>query len=76
MADISHIEPGCYAALYAMPTDEGLEVFELCNYYRREADAWEALSNQAEAYLPVIFEEWVTQQYITDKHATVEWLEL
>lgn len=76
VADISHIEPGCFAALYTMRADEGLEVFELCDHYRREADAWEALENLAEAYLPVIFEEWVGQQYITDRGATVERLEI
>lgn len=38
--------PGCFAALYAMPAEEGLEVFELCYYYRRDADAWEALTTK------------------------------
>ncbi len=76
VASINHIEPGCYAALYAMPSPEGLEIFELADYFPSKTEAWEALQCHAETYLPVLFEEWVKEQYITDKNAVVEKLEI
>ena len=76
VANINHIEPGCYAALYVMESNEELEVFELTDYYPNKTEAWQALESNAEIYPPVLFEEWVGQQYITDKDATVERLEL
>ncbi len=72
---IDHIEPGCYAALYVMPTAEGLAVFELTDHFPSEDAAWEALSDDAETYPPEIFEDWVVHQYLTDKTARVERIE-
>jgi len=75
VASIDHIEPGCFAALYVMDSPDGLEVFELTNNYSNKTDAWEAIQYNEDTYPPEIFEEWVGQQYITDKNATVERLE-
>ena len=65
-------QPGCYAALYAMSSPEGLEVFEMSDYFPSRTEAWEALQHDSETYPPEVFENWVKQQYITDKSATVE----
>ena len=59
-----------------MPAPEGLEIFELTDYYPSQAEAWEALQSNADTHPPEIFEDWVKQQYITDKNATVERLVL
>jgi len=75
VANINHIEPGQFAALYVMQSNEELEAFELTGYYPNQFEAWEALETNQDTYPPVLFEEWVGQQYITDKNATVEKLE-
>lgn len=76
VANIDHIEPGRYAALYVMRSNDDLEVFELTDYYPSRTEAWEALQHDADTYPPEVFEDWVKQQYITDKSATVERIEL
>ena len=73
---IEHIEPGCFAALFAVPADDGLLIFELCDYFPDTAAACQALGNHAETYPPLFFEEWAAQQYLTDHGATVEIIEL
>jgi hypothetical protein len=76
VASINHIEPGSFAALYVMESNDNLEVFELTDYYPNRQEAWEALQHNADSYPPEIFEDWVKQEYITDKNARVERLEL
>lgn len=74
--DIDHIEPGSYAALYVVNSANGLMVIELAGYFNSAAAAWEALNNISESYPPLIFEDWVEQQYLTDREARMERLEL
>lgn len=76
VVNISHIEPGCFAALFACNTAEGLAVVELAEHYGSEAAAWEALANEAETFAPVLFDDWVGQQYLTDREAKVERFEM
>ncbi|NMC14552.1 MAG: hypothetical protein GYA34_16900 [Chloroflexi bacterium] len=71
--DIDHIEPGNFAALYAVPAPPGLHIIELAEYFPSEAAAWEALqddSSPAHPAAPVL--EWIKEQYLTDKSARVE----
>lgn len=72
VTNIDHVEPGCFAALYAVSTVDGLAVVELAGSFPSEAAAWEAMANEDETYLPVLFDDWVGQQYLTDKDAKVE----
>ncbi len=72
VASIDHVEPGCFAALYAVNTADGLMVVELAGSFTSEAAAWEALAGESDTYPPVLFDEWVRQQYLTDKTARVE----
>jgi len=76
VASIDHVEPGCFAALYAVNSVDGLVVMELAETFDNEDAAWEALVNNAETYPPVLFDDWVGQQYLTDKTAKVERFEL
>lgn len=76
VVSIDHVEPGCFAALYVMNSVDGLMVVELADTFDNEAAAWEALGNNTETYPPVLFDDWVGQQYLTDKSASVEKLEL
>jgi hypothetical protein len=76
VVSIDHIEPGCFAALYARPSVDGLVIFELAAYFKSKDDAWEALAGDHETYPPVLFDDWVDQQYLTDREAKVERLEL
>ena len=72
VVSIAHVEPGCFAALYAVNSVEGLVVVELADNYNSEAAAWKALANDADTYPPVLFDDWVGQQYLTDREAKVE----
>ncbi|MBP1761172.1 MAG: hypothetical protein H6Q64_714 [Firmicutes bacterium] len=76
VVSIDHIEPGCFAALFVVTATNGLKVFELCGWFPDTAAAWQALACHGETYPPLLFEEWVTQQYLTDRKATVEKLTL
>lgn len=76
VVSINHINPGCFAALYVIPSTDGLEVFEMTDHYESEAAAWQALTDNNETYPPVIFEEWVVNQYLTDRNAKVEQLKI
>ena len=76
VASIDHVEPGCFAALYAVNSVDGLAVVELADCFNSEAAAWEALASDHETYPPVLFDDWVGQQYLTDKTARVERFEL
>ena len=73
---IDHIEAGGFAALYAVGSANGLMVTELAGYFNSKAAAWQALDNDDDTYPPLVFEEWVEQQYLTDREARVERLEL
>ena len=72
VVSIDHIEPGSFVALYAVYWANELVVVELAGYFPSAAAAWEALANNCETYLPVLFEDWVEQQYLTDREARVE----
>ncbi len=76
VVSIDHIEPGSFVALYAVNSADGLVVVELAAYFNSESAAWEALANGEETYPPVPFNDWVEQQYLTDREAKVERLEL
>lgn len=76
VVSIDHIEPGFFAALYAVNSVDGLVVAELTENFSDRAAAWEALDNDGETYLPVLFDDWVEQQYLTDREAKVERFEI
>lgn len=74
---IDHIEPGLWAALFAVQTVQGLMVTELGDYFITEEEARKALEDSYSSTLPAqVFKDWVTGQYLTDKAATVEKLEI
>ena len=62
VVSVDHVEPGCFAALYAVNTVDGLAVVELDGSFPSEAAAWEALANDEETYAPVLFDDRVRQQ--------------
>lgn len=72
VASIDHVEPGCFTAFYAVNSVDGLVVVELADRFSNETAAWEALASDGETYPPVLFDDWVGQQYLTDKTARVE----
>jgi hypothetical protein len=74
--NIDHIKPGCFAALYVVPTTNGLKVYELCGWFPDAAAAWQALADHGETYPSLLFEDWVGQQYLAARSATVEKLEI
>ncbi len=76
VVSMDHIEAGCFAALFVVPSIKGLKVFELCGWFPDAAAAWQALADRGDTYPPLQFEEWVGQQYLTDRQATVEKIEL
>ena len=76
VVNIDHIDPGCFTALYVSPSIDGLAVFEMTDRFENEDDAWQALEDGAETYPPVLFEEWVGGQYLTDRNAKVEKLKI
>jgi hypothetical protein len=69
---IDHIDPGKFAALYAVPSNSGLLIIELASLFNNKNEAWEALANGGESYPPLFFTDWVNQQYLTDRDAKVE----
>lgn len=75
--DIGHIEPGRFAALYAVDSSTGLLVVELADNFVSETDAWRAIEAESSPALPPRFyDEWVGEQYLTDKNAQVEHLSI
>ncbi|MEQ8235292.1 MAG: hypothetical protein ABRQ23_00770 [Syntrophomonadaceae bacterium] len=75
--DIDHIESGHYAALYVVLTPTGVQVIELAEYFPTLESAWVALQDEncpTHPAAPVT--EWVKEQYLTDKSAKVEKLEI
>ncbi|MEN6463049.1 MAG: hypothetical protein ABFC94_16985 [Syntrophomonas sp.] len=75
--DIKHIEPGRFASLYAVDSSTGLLVVELADSFASEAEAWRALETESNPALsPRFFDEWVREQYLTDKSAQVEQLSI
>lgn len=74
---VDHIEPGLWAALYAQQTPNGLLVVELSEYFSSAAAAWQALDDPASpSEPPRLFRDWVGEQYLTDRSARVEKLDL
>lgn len=76
VVSIDHVEPGKFIGLYAANSVDGLAVVELAGNFSSAADAWQALASDGETYPPVVFEDWVAQQYLTDREAKVERSEL
>lgn len=75
--DISHIEPGHFAAFYAVPSPSGLMIVELAEYIPSEEAAWQALQNdESPTHAGRPCNEWMKEQYLTDKNARVEKLEI
>lgn len=75
--DIEHIEPGRFAALYAVDSVTGLFVVELADNFADQAKAWMAIETESSPVLsPRFFDEWVEEQYLTDKNAQVEQLSI
>jgi hypothetical protein len=72
VVSIDHIEPGKFVALYAVPSNSSLLIIELASSFNSKAEAWEALANGSETYPPLFFNDWVNQQYLTDREAKVE----
>lgn len=75
--DIEHIEPGRFAALYAVDSSTGLLIVELADSFASEAEAWRAIETESSTALPPrVFDEWVGEQYLTDRSAQVEQLSI
>lgn len=75
--DIGHIEFGRYAALYAVDSAIGLLVVELEDSFANETEAWRAIETESSPLLsPRVYDEWVHEQYLTDKSAQVECLSI
>ncbi len=75
--DINHIEAGRFAALIAVDSSTGLLVVELVDSFANEDQAWQALQDSSSpAHPPRFYSEWVDEQYLTDKTARVERLEI
>lgn len=72
VVSIDHVELGCFTGLYAVNSADGLVVAELTDNFNSAADAWAALDNDSETYPPELFDNWVGQQYLTDREAKVE----
>lgn len=71
--NIDHIEPGHFAALYAIDSRTGLLVVELAEIFASETAAWKALQDETSpAHPPLPYSDWVGVQYLTDKSAQVE----
>lgn len=77
VVNIDHIEPGKFAALYAVDSATGLVVVELVNSFDSEHQAWQAIDDaNSPAHPPRLYTEWVKEQYLTDKTAQVERLDI
>lgn len=75
--DIEHVDPGRFAALYAVDSATGLLVVELEDSFANEAEAWKAIETENSPVLsPRFYDEWVGEQYLTDKSAQVERLSI
>ncbi|MEQ8235192.1 MAG: hypothetical protein ABRQ23_00265 [Syntrophomonadaceae bacterium] len=75
--DITHIEPRHFAALFAVPSPSGVKVIELAEYFPSEAAAWAALQDESSPTHPAVpVVEWMREQYLTDKNARVEKLQI
>jgi hypothetical protein len=74
---IDHIEPGRFAALYAVDSSSDLLVVELAESFPSEAASWQALQDESSpTHPPRFYKEWVGEQYLTDKTARVERFDL
>ncbi len=75
--NVDHIEPGLWAALYAQQTPDGLVVAALSDYFATPKAAWQALDDPASpSQPPRPFPDWAGEQYLTDRNAGVEKLDL
>jgi hypothetical protein len=75
--NIDRIEPGKFAALCAVDSATGLVVVELADSFASEDQAWQAIEDESRpAHPPRFYTEWVGEQYLTDKTARVEKLEI
>lgn len=77
VADIDHIRPGYWAAFYLPLVAKEISVIELTDRYPSKQDAWQALEDHGfRAHRAQPFNVWLTEQYILDRNARVERLEI
>lgn len=78
VVNIDHIKPGNWAAFLVWKKDgEKLLVQELTYYFPSENEAWRALSRTSPSeQRSRLFTNWLSDQYILDRNATVERLEI
>ncbi|MEQ8200390.1 MAG: hypothetical protein ABRQ24_03090 [Syntrophomonadaceae bacterium] len=77
VADIDHIRPGHWAAFYLPLEARENSVVELTDRYPSQTDAWQALEDHGfRAHRAQPFKVWLTEQYILDRNAKVERLEI
>jgi len=77
VVNIDHIEPGKFVALYSVESPTGLLVVEMADIFASETAAWQALDYESSpAHPPRLYKEWVNEQYLTDKTAHVERMEI
>lgn len=75
--DIGHIRPGCWAAFYLPLEAPELSAVELPDRYPGEREAWQALEDQGfRPHRAQPFMVWLAEQYILDRNAKVERLEI
>ena len=77
VTEIDHLRPGYWAAFYLPLEGKEPSVVELNDRYPSESDAWQALEDHGfHAHRAQPFNEWVKEQYLLDKNARVERLEI
>ena len=72
VANVDHIEPGAYAALFAEGSGEDLLVTELTEYFFSPSEARIALQiPNADVCAPLPLLDWLSCQFLTDRSAEV-----
>jgi hypothetical protein len=67
-----NIEKNKCVPLIAYMDGNHLMIAELTDDYYNPQDAWQALEENATTYSPVLFYDWVKDQYLTAKNVKVE----
>lgn len=77
VAEIDHIRPGYWAAFYLPLETKEVSVVELADRFPGENDAWQGLEDHGfHAHRAQPFKAWLSEQYILDRDAKVERLEI
>lgn len=77
VTDIDHLRPGYWAAFYLPLEAKEPSVVELNDRYPSGTDAWQALEDHGfRAHRAQPFNSWLSEQYILDRNARVERLEI